>query len=198
MKKSKETKEIILIKASKLFNDQGYGISSIKDIERATGLSKGAIYGHFDNKEVLQKNAFEFNLEFIQKNLFLKLNEADHSVDLLNVFIDFYSNFFSYKNYQNSCPLVRALNEADIPQGKIKKAAVNEIKRWNKLLVQILEEGKDKGEINPGIDSNYYSKLIINLIEGSLLISKALKDKSYLDCAMDHLSFIIKNEICKK
>lgn len=196
MGKAKDTKQSILEKAAKLFNNQGYALSSIKDLENKTGLSKGAIYGHFDNKEVLQINAFNFNLDFIRAKLFHELNHSESSYQMLNTFVVFYSDFFSYKIFPNSCPLVRALNEPDIPQGQIKKLAIGEIKRWNKLLIQIIEAGKDKAEIKPGIDSAYYSRLIINLIEGALLISKSLNDKNYLETSMDHLSYLIKNEIC--
>ena len=50
-----ETKQKILKKSGVLFNTQGYKATSISDITSATGFTKGAIYRHFENKAVLEK-----------------------------------------------------------------------------------------------------------------------------------------------
>ena len=49
------TKEIIIEKAYHLFLSRGFGAVSVNDICVATGLSKGALYHHFSNKNELFK-----------------------------------------------------------------------------------------------------------------------------------------------
>ena len=51
------TIEKILEKSGILFNTQGYKATSISDITDLTGLTKGAIYRHFENKQDLEKKA---------------------------------------------------------------------------------------------------------------------------------------------
>jgi TetR/AcrR family transcriptional regulator, transcriptional repressor for nem operon len=45
------TKDLILYKAGTLFNTNGYKASTISNITKATGLTKGAIKRHFTNKQ---------------------------------------------------------------------------------------------------------------------------------------------------
>ena len=48
-KHPEETVQRILTTASKLFLEKGYEKTSLQDISRETGLSKGAIYQHFSS-----------------------------------------------------------------------------------------------------------------------------------------------------
>jgi len=81
MKKSKptqnsetaNTEERILKEAMRLFLERGYHGTSIDDITRAAGLTKGALYWHFESKEDLLK-------KIIKKYENSFLDEMIHSV----------------------------------------------------------------------------------------------------------------------
>ena len=67
---SEEAKRIITEKAFELFSLHGYNQTSIGDIAKASGYSKGHIYYHFENKEKLfvqlaQKSMREWHLKWI-------------------------------------------------------------------------------------------------------------------------------------
>ena len=59
-KHPEETVQRILTTASKLFLEKGYEKTSLQDIIRETGLSKGAIYHHFSSKDL--QPYFQLNL----------------------------------------------------------------------------------------------------------------------------------------
>jgi AcrR family transcriptional regulator len=63
--KAENTKEFILEKVSPIFNQKGYVGTSLADITNATQLTKGAIYGNFENKEDLALQAFKHNIRKI-------------------------------------------------------------------------------------------------------------------------------------
>ncbi|MBO6257996.1 MAG: TetR family transcriptional regulator [Succinivibrio sp.] len=50
---AEKTRQSILKAAAKLFIDQGYEQTSLSDIATAAGVTRGAIYWHFDNKSDL-------------------------------------------------------------------------------------------------------------------------------------------------
>lgn len=52
-KNSSETKDLILTKAIKVFEEKGYKDTSMRDIQEQTKLSKGTLYYHFENKNEL-------------------------------------------------------------------------------------------------------------------------------------------------
>ena len=54
-----ETEQKIIEKALELFTSKGYESTSVQDIIDATGLSKGAIYHHFDSKESILLTVYE-------------------------------------------------------------------------------------------------------------------------------------------
>ncbi|MBL7756118.1 MAG: TetR family transcriptional regulator, partial [Chitinophagaceae bacterium] len=47
--KAERTRQHIIEKAAPFFNKKGYADTSLSDITAATGLTKGAIYGNFEN-----------------------------------------------------------------------------------------------------------------------------------------------------
>ena len=51
MSKAEKTREFIIEKAAPIFNTKGYAGASLNDIIDATGLTKGSIYGNFENKD---------------------------------------------------------------------------------------------------------------------------------------------------
>jgi AcrR family transcriptional regulator len=55
---SERTKGELIRRASKLFGSKGYFETSIEDILRETGLTKGALYHHFKDKKDLFRQVF--------------------------------------------------------------------------------------------------------------------------------------------
>lgn len=53
------TRSAILIKAANLFSQKGYAGTSMSDLAEDLGLSKAAIYHHFESKESILKNLVE-------------------------------------------------------------------------------------------------------------------------------------------
>lgn len=64
----KDTREYIIDEAYKLFLNNSYEAVSISDISKAIGLTKGALYHHFTNKEELFKAVIDKNLWFADIN----------------------------------------------------------------------------------------------------------------------------------
>ena len=106
MNKAEKTKRLILEKASALFNEKGYSETSIADITAAVGLTKGAIYGHFDNKIDIAKQAFINDIKRLENAINKDIESKKNIIEKLLV----YSKFFK-KNYKafidnNGCPLL--------------------------------------------------------------------------------------------
>jgi len=59
----------VLDTALALFSERGYFNTSVHDIRRAAGVSTGAIYHHFQNKEMLAKSLFDALFAKIQDEI---------------------------------------------------------------------------------------------------------------------------------
>ena len=75
--KAERTSAFIIETVAPVFNKHGYVGTSMSDLTEATGLTKGALYGNFENKEALALSAFEYN----SKRL---LNKFDYSKIKIN------------------------------------------------------------------------------------------------------------------
>jgi AcrR family transcriptional regulator len=54
-----ETREALVVAARELFGSQGYGATSTEDIVAKAGVTKGALYHHFADKESVFRAVFE-------------------------------------------------------------------------------------------------------------------------------------------
>src|SRR4051812_26875279 len=54
-----ETRQLLIDTARDLFTENGYGPTSIEDVVRKAGVTRGALYHHFDGKLGLFRAVFE-------------------------------------------------------------------------------------------------------------------------------------------
>jgi len=66
--KAELTTQYIIETVAPIFNKNGYAATSMSDLTKATGLTKGAIYGNFKNKEDLAIASFKHNVKVIMSN----------------------------------------------------------------------------------------------------------------------------------
>jgi TetR/AcrR family transcriptional regulator, transcriptional repressor for nem operon len=76
-----DTKEYIIDQAYKLFLSHSYEAVTISDISKAVGLTKGALYHHFINKEEVFKAV-------IDKHLMIEIMDINAKYDSLLQYID--------------------------------------------------------------------------------------------------------------
>ena len=60
--KARQTRQFIIDKAAPVFNKKGVSGTSLSDLTRATGLTKGSIYGNFKDKDEVAVCVFQYNL----------------------------------------------------------------------------------------------------------------------------------------
>ncbi|KAM3111580.1 MULTISPECIES: TetR family transcriptional regulator [unclassified Phormidesmis] len=68
MGKGETTKLDILQQAAPIFNQQGYAGASIAAIMQAAGLQKGRIYNHFESKEQLALETFNYSVRLVRQH----------------------------------------------------------------------------------------------------------------------------------
>ena len=83
-----KTRRVILENALKLFATKGYHGTSINDIAKAAGISKGLAYNYFDSKQELMEALFEQMLS-IGKEFEEILESSLDSYEKLQVLINF-------------------------------------------------------------------------------------------------------------
>ena len=178
-------------KTAILFNKQGFQGTSLSNLTEATNLTKGSIYGNFSNKEEVAKAAFNHNYQYLIKKFAINLNLATTSIEKLNTLLDTYKSLYNDIISLGGCPILNNAVDTDDTNENLRSLSIKAFADWNQNIKSIIEDGKNKGEINNTIDSEYYADLFVSLIEGGLLLSKSTGEKRYFDHALSHLRSMI-------
>ena len=104
--KSELTTQYILETVAPIFNKNGYAATSMSDITTATGLTKGAIYGNFKNKEELAIAAFKYTVKNLMSRIAKHLELSDSPIQKLFLITDFYRNYYDYSKQLGGCPVL--------------------------------------------------------------------------------------------
>src|SRR6202044_1542725 len=83
MRKGEQTRQEIIRKAAPIFNQRGFDGATLSDLMKATGLEKGGIYRHFDSKEMLAAEAFDYAWRETLNARIQGLDTSSNSVDRL-------------------------------------------------------------------------------------------------------------------
>jgi AcrR family transcriptional regulator len=181
------TKEKILRKSGVLFNTQGYKATSISDITSATGLTKGAIYRHFKNKAVLEKETL-FHMSSI---MFEKLkgyikSEATAGGKLRAIF-RYFESYITNPEVKGGCPLMNAAIEADDAHPSLRREANKVLDILMDSVITILKNGMRFNQIKKDIDPDFHATLIIASLEGAIMMSKLRGDNEDIRRIVKHL-----------
>lgn len=197
MSKSENTKAYIIETVAPIFNKTGYAAMSLSKITEATGLTKGAIYGHFKNKEELAVQAFVFSVRRVLRDLNKHINQGKTPLEqLLNV-ATFYKNYFEYNKAFGGCPILNIGVDSNNQNALIIAKVRSYNNRILKQFALLIDQGKKQGEIKLMIDSELYSKRFFSMIEGAVYMSYIMDDKSYMKDLAIHMTTIINNELIK-
>ncbi|WP_312286715.1 TetR/AcrR family transcriptional regulator [Chryseobacterium gleum] len=196
MSKAEKTKQHIIEKTATLFNTKGYISTSLSDITKATGLTKGSIYGNFENKDEVAIEVYKYNAGVLGKTLSRSFgDEFPTSLDKLHAFVDFYRKNWKFVFANGGCPLMNAATEADDSFPALRAQVKRSFEQWMIKISDTITAGQSKGEIDKKISAEQYASLFIMLIEGGILLSKTMGDQSYLNHALDKVAQMIDHEL---
>lgn len=196
MSKAEKTKQHIIEKTATLFNTKGYISTSLSDITQVTGLTKGSIYGNFENKDEVAIEVYKYNAGLLSRTLGRSFGEEyPNSLDKLHAFVDFYRKNWKAVFSNGGCPLMNAATEADDSFPALKTQVKVSFEQWMSKVTTAILEGQKKGEIDKRINAQQYASLFIMLIEGGILLSKTMGDQSFLNHSLDRIAHMIDHEL---
>lgn len=182
LSKSERTREHIIREAAALFNQKGYAGTSLQDIMEATGLSKGALYGHFKGgKEEIALAAFGFAVEVVYEQVGERTRAREHAAAKLRAVIEFYREHIFSPPVEGGCPIQNTATEADDNQPALRARVLEAVGEWKSRIVHTLRKGMEKGEIRQGIDAEEFATLFIGSLEGGILLARIQSDPAPFD-----------------
>lgn len=191
MSKAEKTRQYIIEQTAPIFNKKGYAGTSMSDLTEATGLTKGAIYGNFENKDEVALAAFKYNVEQTSRGIGKIIETRSTPLEKLQAFPDFYRQACKKGFLDLGCPIVNTAPEVDDTHPSLREAVNQVIEDWDKGLQKLVKKGIEKGEIKGTTDPAQLAGLIMSLIEGGALLSKSTGNIRYLNRALDQVDHLL-------
>jgi TetR/AcrR family transcriptional repressor of nem operon len=191
LSKAERTRQFIIETTAGIFNTKGYAGTSMSDITEATGLTKGSIYGNFENKEDVALAVFDYNYSRLTKIRSQKVAQAVTYHDKLMVYTQIYHSFNNKTFPDGGCPILNTAVEADDTNPRLKDKAAKAIFKWKKNIMDLVQEGIDSGEFKPVDDIEQMALSMIALIEGGIMIAKVTANPLSLDKVLKNVEALI-------
>lgn len=189
--KAELTKQFIIETSAPIFNKYGYAATSLSTLTNVTGLTKGAIYGNFKNKEDLAIQAFSYNIGRIFRAVRAEVKKEETAIGKLIAVVDFYSHYLDHTKKHGGCPIINVGVDSNNQNERLLAHVRNIIKQSHDYIANIIEQGKLNGEIKPEVSSFEWAIRIDTMIQGATFTAGTMNDQLYLDEMTKQLKDII-------
>jgi TetR/AcrR family transcriptional repressor of nem operon len=153
----------------------GFRSADVDAILAAAGVTKGALYYHFDNKEALGYAVVD---EVIASDLHQKwvqpLRSAKDPLDILVRIIQ--SESLKREDIQRGCPLLNLSQEMSGIDEGFRKRTARVYKDWHDAMAQALREGQKRGVVRSDINANETATFLMAAWEGYVVLGKNSQD----------------------
>ena len=164
-----QVRERITKAAVSVFAEKGYHRATISDVVQRSGLSVGAIYTHFRNKEELFLHSCDLISGQGLDQLAARLAPLTTSAERLRAAVAYYvETIDEFEDAPGQVGLVRAWAEADEEPG-VREMLVRRRERLVGAAQLLLREGIVRGELPPWIDVDALARGFMALLDGLLL-----------------------------
>jgi AcrR family transcriptional regulator len=153
----------------------GFRSADLDAILTAAGVTKGALYYHFDNKEALGYAVVD---EVIARNLHQKwvqpLRDAKNPIDALVRIIR--SESLKREDLRRGCPLLNLSQEMSGLDEGFRRRTARVYKDWHDAMAEALREGQKRRVVRSDIDAKETATFLMAAWEGYVVLGKNSQD----------------------
>jgi len=168
-----DTKEYIVLIASRLFLQKSYKEVTMKELVEKTGMSKGAFYHYFKSKEEIFLESLKFFHNALERDFgsYSQISLKEFYNDYLKETIRMTRKYFkNFENEASECVITinhfslvfDALRQFPEYKRKIEEVYKSELSFW----MQIIKTARSKGEIKTSASDVKTAEMFIYLSDG--------------------------------
>ena len=187
------TRQHILEKSMQLFSVQGYFNTSIAGIVKATGLTKGGLYGHFRNKEEIWYAVYDECVRIWKGVVFQGVRQiSDPLARIERVLENSLKNYLGAGVFEGGCFLFNALVELTGQSPAMSNHVLKGFKAFSALLRLWLEEAEQKGLLRDGLNLDGIATFLVISLNGAAPLYAASRDPAIWQQTLAQLHLYIK------
>ena len=173
----------------KLFSTKGYLNTSISDIMQAADTSKGGFYNHFDSKDDLFFEVLAIAQGIWREKVLFGLEEIESPKGKIRkILLNYRDRYLKDDfNFPGGCIFVTFSVELDDQRPDLMKEVSEGFMGLKRLLKNLLEEGKELGELRAEVNTDRATEMIFSGMIGSSVLFGVEKSNEGLDKSINSL-----------
>jgi TetR/AcrR family transcriptional repressor of nem operon len=184
------TRERLLQAAFREIHKTGFRGTDLDTILRTAGVTKGAMYHHFENKEALGYAVVDEIIAGLgQEKWWMPLENAVNPIDTLIGIIR--STSLKPSDVRCGCALNNLSQEMSPLDEGFRKRTAKLFGKWQGAIAGALRNGKKRGMVRSGVNPEDVASFLIATYEGYISLAKSHRDGSVLqDGEKSMISFL--------
>jgi TetR/AcrR family transcriptional repressor of nem operon len=188
------TRQRIIEKSMQLFSVKGYFNTSIADIVKETGLTKGGLYGHFRNKEEIWYAVYHECVRIWKKVVFHGLKDISDPLERLNRLTEnSLKNYLGAGVFEGGCLFFNSLVDLAGQSPTMSNYVLEGFKGFTELLRRWLAEAHQQGLLQDGLDHRGIADFIVVALNGAAPLYAASQDPAVWQHTLSQLHFYIRS-----
>lgn len=165
------TRRRLLQAAFEEIHRSGFRSADVDAILAAAGVTKGALYHHFDSKETLGYAIVDEVIASITHDKWLyPLRKAKNPIDTLVAIVQ--STSLKPEDLKRGCPLNNLAQEMSPIDEGFRKRTAGVFKNWHDAIALALRAGQKRGVVRTDVDPDEAATFLIAVYEGYLSLAK--------------------------
>jgi TetR/AcrR family transcriptional repressor of nem operon len=184
---SARTRRLLLQAAFQEIYRSGFRSADLDAILAAAGVTKGALYYHFDDKEALgyavldEVMASDLHQKWVQP-----LQNPKDPIDALVRIVQ--SESLKREDVRRGCPLLNLSQEMSGLDEGFRRRTARLFRDWHDAVAGALREGQKRGLVRNDIDANETATFLIATYEGYVVLTKNSQDARMMQSGQRRVS----------
>lgn len=183
--KGEATKERLMDVAEQHFLVNGFAATSIEEIIKEVGITKGGFFYHFDSKNALAYAMMQRYRErdaFLFSGMFQRAEElTDDPLQQMLVFIKLLAEMMvDLEGLHPGCLVVSFTYESHQVNDEVKAVVADSVLDWRKLFQAQIDKINSRYRPRIEVPSDSLADMLSTIIEGGIVVSRAINDPAIL------------------
>lgn len=184
-KRAVATRERILDSTAALLLDRGYGATSIEEVCKAAGVTKGGLFYHFDSKEQLTSAAIErFFAGLVAAGESKRSGDDSAAVDALDAYTASLPVLIEGPLLTKGCLLGAMAMQTTESHPEVHSSAKAALGEWRGALVTLFEAAAKECRVKA--DAGELADGLLAAVEGGLLLDRSGVSSGAAVAAVNH------------
>lgn len=191
--RAQQTRQKLLLAAQQEIHRVGFQAASLDTILSHAGVTKGALYHHFDNKQALGYAVVDEWLRARVTEWWIEpLKHSEDPLKTLSQMLIECRETVVAELAQDGCPLASLAHEMVLLDEGFRERISNIYREWVDEISSAISRGQVAGVVKRSVSPDQTAAFIVASLEGALLLGKASQSNEYLEhCGMAMMNYLL-------